>query len=54
MLPNRRLTIVAFMLAGLVAGLYAVYFVSVGKRLQDAVISRKVGTRVEEWLKGLG
>jgi len=52
--PDNRLVIVAFMLAGLVAGLYAVYFVSVGKRLQDAVISRKVGTRVEEWLKGLG
>lgn len=51
---DNRLTVFAFMLAGLVAGLYAVYFVSVGKKVQAFYVSRKVGNRVEDWLKGMG
>jgi hypothetical protein len=51
---DKPVVILAFTLAGLVAGLYAVYFLAVGNSIHRMVVSRKIGTKMEEWLKGMG
>lgn len=42
---------VSFGLAGVIAGMFAVWFLRINRRVHFAVAERHIAARVEEWLR---
>jgi hypothetical protein len=49
---ENRLIFVTFVMAGIVAGLYAVVLLPMNRKIYGAVVSRTISTKVEDFLKG--
>jgi len=43
--------VVSFALAGLIAGMFAVWILRINRRVYAAMAERRIAQRVEEWLR---
>lgn len=53
-MPNNRWSILtAFIMAGIVGGLYAVVFLQMNEKIRSVIVSKKISGTVEDFLRGM-